>query len=371
MVPVDWRGMVVQATVPNRIAAWVPELSIATVRRTERAAAEVRRSADRIAGGLEAAARMLLRAEGLASSAIEGLRASAADVALAEAAAERRGSPEGDVSAWVADNLAVVTDALGHDGALDEVALFDLHRRLMRNSPTIELRHVGCYRDTLGWVGGSNPKVAAHVAAPPELIGPAMADLLAFAAREDVDAVTSAAVLHAQFETIHPFADGNGRLGRVLVGSVLARRLGVSVPPPVSLQMARDVGGYQSGLTLFRQGDVDAWVSWFADAVADAAERSGQVLDAVGALQETWRVRLADVRADAAAHALVGLLPGRPVLSAASAASLVGVSRAAAGAALAQLGARGIVVEVADRSHRPGRPRRWWVASELLDLLGR
>ena len=121
--------------------------------------------------------RLLLRAEALASSAIEGLRASAEAVALAEAAAADAGGFDDPVAAWVADNLAVVSDALADPCPLDEARLFGWHARLMRNSPTIDDRHVGAYRDTLGWVGGANPLVAAHVAVPHEDIAALMRDL--------------------------------------------------------------------------------------------------------------------------------------------------------------------------------------------------
>jgi Fic family protein len=373
-VSVDWHGMRVEATAPTAIAGWQPELTTATVRRTEQAAAAVVHSGIHATGHLEAVARLLLRAEGLASSAIEGLRASAADVAVAEAiAADDRASGEAadTVAAWVADNLAVVTDALATPGPLTDELLFTWHRRLMRNSPTIEPHLVGAYRDTLGWVGGPNPRLAAHVAAPAELIAPTMRDLLAFAARDDLDPVTQAAVLHAQFETIHPFADGNGRLGRVLIGRLLTQRLQVAVPPPVSLQMARDVGGYQSGLTLYRQGDVDRWVAWFADAVATAADSAAVVLGAVDALLDRWRSLLANLRADAAANTILEALPTHPVVSTATAATIADVSRRAASTAITELARRGILVDSAKVASGRGRPERWWVASDLLALLGR
>lgn len=365
-VSVEWHGIEVDAVVPARLAGWAPDLSVATVRRTEQAAAAVVRSGDRAVGNLEAAARLLLRAEGLASSAIEGLRASAADVAIAEAA----GTAD-TVASWVADNLAVVADALDAPGALDEQLLLSWHARLMRNSTTVDDRHIGAYRDELGWVGGPNPRMAAHVAAPDHLIPGAMDDLFAFAARDDVDPVTQAAVVHAQFETIHPFADGNGRLGRVLIGRILERRLGVPVPPPVSLQMAKDVGGYQAGLTLYRQDQVDSWVRWFADAVIAAAESASAVLGAVADLQQRWRDELLGVRVDAAARTLLDALPAHPVVSTATAAELTGVSRRAAELAIKDLERRGVLAAAGAIATRPGRPERWWVAHELLALLGR
>ena len=69
-----------------------------------------------------------------------------------------------------------------------------------------------------------------------------MEDLVAFANEDRLDPVTQAAVLHAQFESIHPYGDGNGRIGRILIGWVLCHRLDLTVPPPVSLIIARDPG---------------------------------------------------------------------------------------------------------------------------------
>ena len=241
----------------------------------------------------------------------------------------------------------------------------------MRHAPAIEARHVGAWRDQIGWVGGANPLVAAHVAVPPDAIAPLMKDLLAFVARRDLDAVTQAAVAHAQFETIHPFADGNGRIGRVLIGWVLTRRIEVALPPPVSLEFARDIGGYQAGLTLYRQNGTDAWVRWFADAVVRAAGRVSDVADAVSELQTRWDQRTASLRSDAAARRVLPLLATHPVLSAATAAALLDVSEQTARVALSTLAEVDVLVEVDPIGGTPGRPRRWWVANELLELIGR
>jgi Fic family protein len=366
---VVWNGIPVDAAAPTLLAAWDPDsLSARTARRTERAAAAARRFGDRTVGTAEVAARLLLRAEGLASSSIEGLRAPAAEVALAEADPSR---PTGSgVAGWVADNLAVITAALEAPPPLDVEQLLGWHTRLMLHATTIEAGHIGAWRDTLGWVGGPNPRLSVHVAAPADDIPFLMDDLIRFVARDDVDPVTSAAVAHAQFETIHPFADGNGRIGRVLVGWILRQRLRINYPPPVSLQMARDVGGYQAGLTLYRQDQVDAWVAWFADAVISAAERSGDVLDAIARLADTWNEAVSDLRSDSAARRLCDQLPAHPVVSSLSAADLLGVSRQAAAVALAALEARGIILPLDGAAPGRNRRQRWWVAAAILNLLG-
>ena len=371
-VPVTWEGRTVDAADPDPIAEWDPPLSASTVRRTEQAAAAVQRAGDLATGPLEVATRLLLRAEGLASSAIEGVRATAADVALAVAAEHAGTVPvAAGTAAWVADNLAVVSDALVDRRPLRPRILLAWHVRLMRHSPALEERHLGAWRDRLGWVGGPNPRLAAHVAVPHERIPALIDDLIAFVGRTDVDPVTQAAVAHAQFETIHPFADGNGRIGRVLIGRILAHRLDVAVPPPVSLELAGDVGGYQGGLTLFRQGHHEQWVAWFAGAVEVAAHRSRDVLAAVATVQQAWREATADLRRDSTARRLVEILPAHPALSAATVSDVVGVTPQAALGALTALTDRGVLIEVHAPPSARGRPRRWFVAAQLLDLLGR
>lgn len=370
-VRATWEGRPVDAWIPGRIVRVKAAWSAPTVRATERATAAVIRMGDRSAGPLEVPARLLLRSEGLASSAIEGVRAPVAEVALIEAARDGRTaaalSPE--TAGWIADNLAVVAEALSDPRPVTPAKLRAWHKRLMSHAdldPTL----VGRWRDRLGWVGGANPLVAAYVPPPPSHIADLVDDLVAFLARTDLDAISQAAIAHGQFEVIHPFADGNGRIGRILISRTLSSRLAVPVPPPVSVQLARHVGGYLAGLTRFRQGDVEGWVRWFAEAVEAAAAGSSAVLDAAAALLERWRTITADLRQDAVAHRIIDLLPAHPALTAGVVADLCDVSPQAARLALAQLAERGIVAPVEGPRPVTGRPAQWWVAGELLNLVG-
>ena len=286
-------------------------------------------------------------------------------MALAEAAQEDQ-----SIAAWVADNMAVVAQALSTPAPLTVEVLLDWHTRLMEHSPNIADHHIGAWRNVLGWVGGPNPKLAAHVAAPAETISKLMADLVAFINRAALDPVTQAAIAHAQFETIHPFADGNGRIGRVLIGWIIKTRLRVTVPPPVSLQIASDIGGYQSGLTLYRDDMVEPWVRWFAEAMERSAEDSSLVMELIENIQAAWREQAKDLRSDSAGRKLVEHLPALPVVSAAMAAKALGVSDQAARLGLEALAARGIVNELERISATTGRPTRWWAAEQLLEVIG-
>ncbi len=301
----------------------------------------------------------------MASSFIEGVQAPLAEVAAAEL-----DPTAGQAAVEVAGNLAAVRAAIdeAHGGALMSTSLDRWHRTLMAGAGHLPSHLIGAPRDAQGWIGGTSPVDAALVTPPPEHLGALLDDLVAFANRTDIDPVTQAAAAHAQFEIIHPYADGNGRVGRVLVGWILTRRLSLVSPPPVSVRIAADRGGYLAGLTRFRLGEADPWVRWFADAVGDAGDASVNLIHAVAKLQASWADRLVGVRADAAARGALDLLPAHPVLAASTVAAALGVSERAGRSALQTLAGRGIVEPFDPAARRRGRPRTWWVAPELIAL---
>jgi hypothetical protein len=181
------------------------------VRATERAGAALQRVEDRVTPRFETLARLLLRAEGMASSYIEGVRAPAELAAVAKFDAEFVDA----TSAWVADNLAVVDASLAHarsGAALRTADLHGWHTTLMAHG-ALPGELVGRYRRLQNWIGGATPREAAYVHPPAEHVSALMRDLLAVANAARLDPVTQAAVVHAQFEAIHPYGDGNGRLG--------------------------------------------------------------------------------------------------------------------------------------------------------------
>jgi len=365
VVTVHWEGRPVDAFVPAPLAEIGP-LGAAAQRDAARAEGMLSASAVQHDPRLEVAARLLLRTEGVASSRIEAINAPADLVAVADVDPSVAGP-----AAWVADNLHAVDAALAHDRSLTFEALWDWHRILMA-SADLDDQYKGAWRDRLGWVGGPTPQRAAHVATPADRIEILMGDLVNYANSPAHDPVTATALVHAQFETIHPFADGNGRIGRLLIGWMLHRGLCLVVPPPVSVAFLRDVGGYLSGLTLYRTVGPDEWVRWFAHTLERSATSAAATLAAVVELVDSWPDRLGDIRSDAGAHRLVGHILTHPTLDVATAAGLLGVSLPAARAALEALAEAG-VLRPADlpRTGGPGRPRRWWVAGDLLDLLTR
>jgi Fic family protein len=161
-------------------------------------------------------------------------------------------------------------------------------------------------------------------------------------------------------------------VGRLLIGWTLHRHMGLAVPPPVSIAFLRDVGGYLAGLTLYRTVGPDDWIRWFAGTVEHATTSADETLTAVSELVASWPARLDGLRSDAAARRLVDQVPTHPALDVDTAVRLLDVSRPTARAALEALAERG-VMRPADvpATGAPGRPRSWWVAGELLDLLAR
>jgi Fic family protein len=180
--------------------------------------------------------------------------------------------------------------------------------------------------------------------------------------------LVQAAIAHAQFETIHPFEDGNGRTGRALVQVVLRRRgLTPAFVPPISVVLARDKNRYLKGLTLFREGRLADWIERFAAATAEAATLAAHYATRVSQLQDEWRKRLrehANPRADAAAWVLIAVLPAHPIITVPVAVAATQRTKPAVANAIDQLEAAGILTRLTESARN-----RAWEAEGLLDLI--
>jgi Fic family protein len=339
------------------------EVGIKTARRTEQAAAAVV-AGSRQAARFEPIAMLLLRTEGIASSFIEGLHVSLVDVAAAEI-----GDTTNPTAKYIADNLIAVVEALGtSQRAVTVKDVHNWHRRLMKDS-NLPPEMIGAFRTTQSWIGGTSPRDAALVPPPPELVAPLMDDLIDFINNEEIDPVSQAAIAHAQFETIHPYGDGNGRIGRILIGWIMAHRLDVALTPPVSVFIARDPGGYLAGITMFRLGYLDRWVDWIAAALQHSSEAAEALIVRSDVLIRTWLDRLADLRQDSTARKAVDILAEHPVVSSDLIAASLEVSERSGRIALRTLADRGIVQPYEKQPTHSGRPRQFWVAGELIELV--
>jgi Fic family protein len=355
-----------QAFVPDPIADWDRPLAGRAAEAVSQAAAALS-ELQAVGPGhdLEAIATTLLRAEALGSSFIEGLRASNKRLALAAyepvAADPTARAVLGNVRAM---EQAITIGTKRRRVRLKD--LLDIHRTLLEG--TTEERFAGILRTEQNWIGGrgTSPRDAAFIPPPPSRIPDLLDDLVAFLNLDDLPSLAQAAIAHAQFETIHPFGDGNGRAGRCLIHVILRRR-GVAprLAPPVSVVLATNAKRYIAGLTDFREGRVDDWIGGFADSVESAAQSTDRLRGRIDTFLAQLIVRAGSPRADSVARKIIIGLPQQPIVSAEIAASAYGVTPTAARAALNRLQEAGVLVPTrVDR-----RRDREWISDELFQLL--
>ncbi len=341
--------------------------AVAAVTEATRALQHLESSPPRVAT-LGALAQNLLRSESVASSRIEGVHLS--HKRLARAAYQAESGQRDGRAAEVLGNVEAMRRAIeiGVTGNPLTVAdVEDVHRTLLRFTQDADI--AGVVRESQNWIGGNdyNPIGAAYVPPPPEHVRPLLDDLCAFATRTDLAPIVQAGIAHAQFETIHPFADGNGRVGRALIYAVLRRRGEIRhYVPPISLILAAEPKAYTGGLTGFRNGGVSAWIAEFADATARAATEAERLADEIEQLQSAWLEALGQPRRDAAARQLVSALPQQPVIDVAVAQPLTGKSHVAVGNALQALERAGILNRLNERKWG-----RVWECDQLLGLVDR
>jgi Fic family protein len=323
----------------------------------------------------EPLARLLLRAEAVSSSRIEGLEVPAGKLLEYEeldrlSVEHRLDSTE----AQVLGNLHALVDGLAAVGpgyAFTVGGICELNRELLAGTRIADAG--GVLRRAQNWIGGNrvNPVGAAYVPPEPELVPGLMEDLAAFLNTTELPPVAAAAIAHAQLETIHPFADGNGRAGRALVHVVLkAAGLARATVPPVSLVLATDRERYVANLAAYRtdgdageerNGAVNGWVEYFANAMSLSCERAAGFEARLAEIREGWLARTG-FRAGSAGRLLIDLLPGTPALSIRTAQKLTGRSYPAVRTAVLAL------VE-ADILHQSSKNRKSgiYVAREVVD----
>ncbi len=343
-----------QAFVPDPISKLdlaLPSDVAAVVTEAEVAVRELNAASPRL-GALEALARQLLRAEAVASSRIEGLE-------MSHRRLERAAFDPDDAdrtARLVVGNVRAMEAAIALGAAhrpLTRTAILALHAQLLRGT---ELdRIAGELRQTQNWIGDSDesPRGAEFIPPNERRVLDLLDDLCVFAARDDVPAIAQAAIVHAQFETIHPFADGNGRIGRCLIHVVFRQRdLATNYVPPVSLILATDQRAYVRGLNAFRnyqREGINSWIATFAQATRTAAREAMSFASQIEELQQSWRKRAGVKRAGTTAEKIIAVLPGQPVLDVKSAAAMAGVVYESARVAVDQLERAEILRELSSR----------------------
>jgi Fic family protein len=291
------RGFTFEAYVPTPIAdqSFTLESDIAAAAANAEAACRELGEAPPELGNFEPPARQLLRAESVASSRIEGFVLSHRRLAKAAFSGTH------DITARsVLANIRALERAVELGGSVEMLErghLEEVHRILFEG--TRDEARGGRIRTGQNWIGGSasGPRDAEFVPPPPQLVPGLVDDLCEFCNREDLPASIQAGIAHVQFETIHPFFDGNGRVGRALILIILRRRrLARSYLPPVSLVLASEADRYVAGLGSWRRGDEDDWYRVFIDALYRAAAGARHFAGDVTALQGRWMQQAGEPR---------------------------------------------------------------------------
>jgi len=360
-----------EAFIPDTLTELSLQLDAQIAGVVSEAEAAIRDLNDTARPALAPLARLLLRTESIASSKVEGMQVGVRELARAEARQEAGGKAS-------PTTLEVLANIDAMEVALQEAAtvkrftpdqIMRIHRRLMEKAPNAKI--AGHIRTRQNWIGGNdhNPCGAAFVPPPPEHVNALLADLCDAINAEVLPPLVQAALVHAQFETIHPFDDGNGRTGRALIHVVLRRRaVTPEYVPPISVILAAARNRYIEGLTRFRQDRIGEWIEHFAAAAAAAAHLATSYLKAVEDLSTRWRTQLAASpnvpRADAAAWAVIEVLPAHPIITAPVAAAVTRRSKPSIYEALRELQAAGVLEQLSQ-----GKRNQSWEAVGLLDLI--
>jgi len=348
------------AAVTPHIAAWAPVISSedsADVEDATRQLVEFDHHAQRKLGtgnpALGPMTAILLRTESASSSQIEQLTTSAKQLALAEI-------DEGDKAnaLTVVGNVRAMEAALQLADDISEDSILAMHKALMLHQAGFPPEDVGRFRTEQVWIGRgeAGPRLADFVPPHHDRVPGAVGDLVRFVKRQDIPVLVQVAVAHAQFETIHPFPDGNGRTGRSLAQSILRNKgLVGSTAVPISAGLLVDVPRYFEALSSFRDGDAGPIIRDFAGASRIAATTGTQLVDALVEQLEVSRAKMAGIRADAAAWKILPHLVGQPAVNVKYLKNTLGLGEMTALRALDSLTEREVLAETTGKS----RGRVW------------
>ncbi len=363
-------GKLYRAAVPATIERLQFEIDPDVAARAEDARAAITRfDADlsvMLDGEFAPLSAVLLRTESASSSQIENITVGARTLSLADAGLAKFGSNARLVQA----NVAAMNRALELTGPLTPGHILAVHEVLMHNQDRAD---PGRFRDQQVWIGGTDysPHKAEFVPPQESRIDKSIKDLCAFSERTDLPLLAQTAIAHAQFETIHPFNDGNGRAGRALVHVVL-RNGGATTRTtvPVSAGLLSDKDAYYDALTAFRNGDPNPIIEEFSRATFAAVLNGQQLAADLRTLHDGWANRLR-ARRDAVAWRVLPFLLRQPSVTSKLVQDTFEVTQPAADNALRQLQEAGALSK-SKMVHGEGQKRNVvWQATEVLEALDR
>ncbi len=348
-----------QAAISANIADLTIDLPSGTLADAEDASREVTRFDAELGGEIAPFSSILLRTESVASSNIENLTASVRAIAEAELPGGRTTAHAKVIVANTEAMLAAVNLADNIDGD----AILAMHGALMRD---IDPKSAGQWRAEQVWIGGGThgPRSALFVPPHHSRVVAAIDDLLRFAQRDDIPALPQIALAHAQFETIHPLTDGNGRTGRALIQAMLRHKgLTRNVTAPVSAGLLTDTDSYFGALTAYREGNPAPIVDRVSEAAVAAVLNGRQLVNDLRAVRAGWNDKIT-ARSDSAVWQIADLLLRRPVINTALLAEELGIESKHARRYLNPLSEADIIFETTS-----GPGNRVWRSPEVIAAL--
>ncbi|MHB2027376.1 MAG: Fic family protein [Acidimicrobiales bacterium] len=331
--------------IPSEVAALAAEASV-----------EIARFDQEIGSEFANFTSILLRSESASSSQIEHLTAGARAIALAEI-----GDTSKRNASMIAANTTAMNRALELADRLDEESIISMHEALLGDSNP---EWTGHWRTDQVRIGGVSVHTARFVAPHQERVPAAMTDLIKFIHRLDIPTFEMAAVAHAQFETIHPFPDGNGRVGRTLIHAIFKNReLTHNVTVPVSAGLLSDTDAYFDSLNDYRSANPVTIIELMARASFAAIDNGRNLAAELQGYEENWRNRL-KARSDSSAWKVANLVLRHPAIDSSLVQSELSIAQRAADRSIGQLVDVGILTEVSGYK----RNRRW-VAVDVVNAL--
>lgn len=299
---------------------------------------------------------LILRSESSSSSQIERLTSSVRNVALAELSGKAPANAR-----LIAGNVAAMRTAISQSGPIDVKSICGVHDTLMAGTGEA----MGL-RDEQVWIGGTpySPHGATFVPPHPSRLNSCLDDLVRFSSREDMHPIAKAALFHAQFETIHPFTDGNGRTGRALLHRILAdEEVLRHTSLPISAGLLHNVNTYMEALNVYRDGRIEEIIACLTDALELAVVVGTKMASRVDEVLDSWRTTNTD-RSDSASHRLTALLVEQPVINTSYMAQRLDISERAARRLISEARERGILTKVGNAQRGA-----FYQASDLISIL--
>jgi Fic family protein len=351
-----------KAAISANIADLTVNLPSDVLADAEDASRDVTRFDAELGGEIAPFASVLLRTESAASSNIENLTASARAIAEAELPGAKTTANARVIVANTAAMVAAIRNA-DNGGNTDADAILAMHNALMRD---VDPKSAGRWREEQVWIGGGThgPRGAMFVPPHHSRVLAAIDDLLHFAQRDDIPVLPQIALAHAQFETIHPFTDGNGRTGRALIQAMLRRKgLTRNVAVPVSAGLLTDTDSYFVALTAYREGDPAPIVRRVSEAAVAAVFNGRELVSEFHAMRAEWNNKIT-ARSDSAVWQIADLLLRRPVINTALLTEELGIESKHARRYLEPLSEAGIILETSS-----GPRSRVWRSPEVIASL--